>query len=160
MVRCLMYQYGADETDANDATQETLFILIRILFKKEDSRIQTRKAYLFAVLKYQYFRILKDRARMTGEPIDAYEDKLITGETDSYTSREAEVLLSNCIKKLTEKHQIYVNYWMDNEKASASDFSACFGVSLTNAWTIKHRLVAILEKCVEKQHETIEITPK
>lgn len=152
MVRCLIYQYGADETDANDATQETMYVLIRLYSQDDVDGIRTKKSYIFAILKYQYFKLLRDRVRMTGESIELYEDKLIARDSDSYTDREARNLLKNCIAKLTEKHQTYVRYWIENEKASAADFSACFGVTLTNAWTIKHRLIAILEKCVEKHY--------
>jgi hypothetical protein len=87
-------------------------------------------------------------------------DRLVAGDSETYTAKEARNLLNNCIGKLTEKHQNYINYWMDNENASATDFSKCFGVSQTNAWTIKHRLVSILEKCVEKHYATIESPPK
>ena len=156
MVRCLIYQYGADETDANDATQETMYVLIRLFSQNDVEGIRTKKSYIFAILKHQYFKLLRERVRMTGESIELYENKLVAMESDSYTEREARNLLKNCISKLTEKHQTYVRYWIENEKASASDFSARFDVTLTNAWTIKHRLIAILEKCVDRHYAMID----
>lgn len=158
MVRCLIYQFGADETDANDATQETMYVLIRLFSRDGVDEVRTKKSYIFAILKYQYFKLLRDRVRMTGESIELYEDKLISRDSDSYIEREARNLLMNCIGKLTEKHQAYIRYWIDNEKASAADFSVSFGVSLTNAWTIKHRLIAILEKCVDKHYAMANVS--
>lgn len=156
MVRCLMYQYGADETDANDATQETLYVLLRLFSQKEVDGVKTQKAYVFAVLKYQYFKLLRDRVRVTGEPIERYENTLADKESETLAEREARDLLQACIGKLTQKHQNYLFYWMESDNPSATDFSECFGVSVTNAWTIKHRLIAILEKCVLKQYKTLD----
>jgi len=155
MVRCLVYQYGAEETDANDATQDTMYVLIRLFNQNDFEEIRTKKSYIFAILKYQYFKLLRQRVRMTGESIELYENKLIASDSDSYTDREARNLLKQCISKLSEKHQIYVRYWIENENASAADFAVCFGVTLTNAWTIKHRLIAILEKCIDKHYATM-----
>lgn len=160
MVRCLMYQFGADETDANDATQETLYVYLRLLSQNNVESVQTKKAYVFAVLKYQYFRLLRDRVRMTGEPIDRYEDKLVSRESDTLADREARELLQNCIGKLTEKHQNYISYWIDSDNPCAKEFSVSFGVSVTNAWTIKHRLISILEKCIEKHYGILKDTKR
>ncbi len=156
MVRCLMYQHGANETDANDATQETMYVLIKKFNQDEVNEIRAEKSYIFSTLKNQYIKLLRDRVRKTGESIDLYEDKLVDRGADSYTDREARDLLKNCIDKLTEKHQNYVRYWIENESASALDFSERFGVSITNAWTIKHRLISILEKCIHKQYATAD----
>jgi RNA polymerase sigma factor (sigma-70 family) len=156
MVRCLVYQYGADETDANDATQETMYVLLRLYSQKKVNGVKTQKAYVFAVLKYQYFKLLRDRVRMTGEPIEYYENTLVVKDSETLADREARDLLHACIGKLTQKHQNYLSYWMDSDNPSATEFSECFGVSVTNAWTIKHRLIAILEKCVGKQYKTLD----
>jgi DNA-directed RNA polymerase specialized sigma24 family protein len=158
MVRNLILQYGSDETDANDATQETLYILIRLWQNQKRFSIKEQRAYLFRILRNEYFKILRDRARMTGEPIEPYNETLGSKEMEIMTDMEQKQLLDGCIKQLTEKHQGYITYWIESENPSAVDFSEKFSVTVSNAWTIKHRLILILGRCVQKKHQ-IKVSP-
>lgn len=150
MIKFLKYQHGADETDAMDATQETLYIIFKMWKKNEFEHIKAQKAYMFKILRNQYFKIVKDRSMYVQEPIDSYLEKIASHQRDDFTEKENAVLLTECISKLSSKHQEYINYWLTRKNPNAIEFSELFDISTSNAWTIKHRLITILKKCVLK----------
>lgn len=151
MVMYLKYQHGANETDAMDATQETLYILIKMWKKNELENIKAHKAYMFKILRNQYFKMIRDRSMYTQEPIESYLEKLESYPIEDFNEKESIQLLTECISKLSQKHQEYINYWLRENNPTTLEFSELFDTSTSNAWTIKHRMITILKKCIQKK---------
>src|SRR5690606_16502271 len=104
MIKFLKYQHGADETDAMDATKETLYILFKMWKKNDFEHIKAQKAYMFKILRNQYFKILRDRSMYVQEPIDPYLEKIASHQMDDFIEKENAQLLADCISKLSSKH--------------------------------------------------------
>ncbi|HAC14509.1 MAG TPA: hypothetical protein DCE78_00985 [Bacteroidetes bacterium] len=151
MVMFLKYQHGADEIDAMDATQETLYILFKMWKKNELDNVKAHKAYMFKILRNQYFKMIRDRSMYSHEPIESYLEKIESNTVEDFSEKENIQLLTECITKLSSKHQKYINYWLNNQNPNTIEFSEKFDISTSNAWTIKHRLITILKKCVLKK---------
>ena len=151
MVMYLKYQHGADETDAMDATQETLYILFKMWKKNELENVKAHKAYMFKILRNQYFKMIRDRSMYTNEPIESYLEKIESYPNEEFSDNESIQLLADCISKLSSKHQKYINYWLKEHNPNTGEFSELFDITTSNAWTIKHRLITILKKCVLKK---------
>ena len=60
-------------------------------------------------------------------------------------------ILTRCIEGLKADYRNYIEYWFQNPGYETSVVADYFGISVSNAWTKKHRVINVLKDCFEKK---------
>ena len=148
------------DVDANDAIQETLLVLVRVL--PEYTYLPDEKGhfrnYLFGILKYRALDLLRRRSRderlverLKGCTEDSVDPRAAQSEEEERAWRESareaalEQLLANT--QIAENtRQIFRHVALCHEKPE--DVAAAFGTTRNNVDQIKKRMVAKLHELV------------
>jgi DNA-directed RNA polymerase specialized sigma24 family protein len=144
----LMIRFKAQLCDAEDATQQTILALYSMVKDNEEAIYEKSDSYFLTVLRNEYFKIMKSRRSIFMESVDIYEDTSIMDTFSVLISKDEQRVLKECIDALPIKHREYIEYWIQRPEADSESFALEFDMSISNAWTIKHRLVQHLNKCV------------
>lgn len=148
MVGYLKVRYKAQESDAKDAAQQTILALYNTVKDNDYALNEKSDSYLLTVLRNEFFRIKKDSRSILMEPLQDYADSASEDNIDVLIDEDEQDVLRECIGTLSEKNKRYIDYLMLLPEADSESFANEFNISVSNAWTIKHRLIQILNKCV------------
>jgi DNA-directed RNA polymerase specialized sigma24 family protein len=61
------------------------------------------------------------------------------------------MLLEQCLEQLSEGYRTYIEYWFNHPGSGAKAAAKHFGISKSNAWTRKHRVISKLSECYQKK---------
>lgn len=152
LVKFLTVRLDADFHDAQDCAQNTLLIAIE---KIRDDKLLNPDAiinYLFTTAKHEYFSMLsKDREKNyqdLPEHHSAQGDQL-----HRLLDKEKMSLLKRCVEALKVDYRKFIEFWFQNPDYETSVVADHFGISISNAWTKKHRVINTLQECLEKKFQ-------
>lgn len=152
----LIIRYKAQFCDAQDATQQTILSLYTMVKNNENVIFEKSDSYFLTVLRNEYFKIIKSRRAVFMESIDSYEDTSAMDTFSVLINKEEKRVLKECIKTMLPKHRGYMEYLIQRPDADSESFAAEFDMTVSNAWTVKHRLVQYLNKCVSTKMNEIK----
>ncbi|HKJ45110.1 MAG TPA: sigma-70 family RNA polymerase sigma factor [Balneolales bacterium] len=139
----------ADSEDAKDCIQQALLHTTEKI--REDKIRNPSKLYYYLIrsCKNIYLR-MNTYTNISIE--DNNKDYAIDPpkQLDELLDEEKQRILSHCLEQLDPNHRDFINYWFENPDIDASSVARHFDISLSNAWTRKHRIIKILNKCYEK----------
>lgn len=147
----LMVRYNAQICDAEDATQQTILSLYTMVKNNKKVIIEKSDNYFLTVLRNEYFKIIKSRRSIFMESVDIYEDTSIKDTLTVLSNQDERRVLRECINQLSPRHREYIEYLINRPEADSESFALEFGMTISNAWTVKHRLIQHLSKCVESK---------
>lgn len=155
MVGYLISRMQASPDDAQDAAQQTI---LKLLEQGENQQIKCPSksaAYVLAVLKNEYLKIIRKSYSSSCEPIEKYMN-LPSGpdQHDLLIDNERIILLKECIEQMTEKNKAFIALWMTEPFPETVDVAEHFGISVSNAWTMKHRIIKWLNNCLNRKMGT------
>jgi hypothetical protein len=148
LIAHLIIRYKAQLCDAQDATQQTILSLFTMVKNNKNVIFEKSDNYFLTVLRNEYFKIVKSRRAVFMESIDIYEDTSTIDTFSILINKEEKRVLKECIKTMLPKHRGYMEYWIQRPDADSESFALEFDMTVANAWTVKHRLIQYLNKCV------------
>lgn len=150
LIKFLRVRIGATYQDAEDSAQNTLMLVIQKIKEDKLNNPDSIIYYLFTTAKHDYF---KAQAKIKEPTFDSVPDTHFV-EGDQLTAllnEERLTILKACLKKLKPDFKSYISYWLENPSDDTSVVAEHFGISVSNAWTKKHRILKLLKECCDKK---------
>ena len=150
LIKFLKVRQGAAHHDAEDVAQNTI---INVTEKIKSDKLKNPDSviyYLFTTAKNEYFKYLK---RVKEGTFDEVPESYVTegDQLHNILNKERQRILEKCMQLLKPKLREYITYWFNHPQDEASVVADHFGISVSNAWTKKHRILKVLKDCVEKK---------
>lgn len=149
LMKFLRARLNASQEDAEDCVQSTLLQVIKTIRDDKLNNPDSIIYYMFTAAKNEYFKVLSKRKEDIYEetPHHYYDEP---GQLMSLLDKERQRILEYCVSKLKPAQISYISYWFENPADDAGSVAKHFNISLSNAWTRKHRIIQILKSCVTK----------
>ena len=153
LIKYLTVRVGATYHDAQDCVQNTLILAVQ---KIKDDKLESPDAviyYLFTSAKNNYLKFIARKKESNYEEIpETYAED--GDQLYRLIDEEKQTILQLCLNKLKPNLKAYIEYWFNNPRNDASDVADHFGITVSNAWTKKHRVLNILKQCYQKNIES------
>ncbi|SMO70129.1 RNA polymerase sigma factor [Gracilimonas mengyeensis] len=150
LIKFLTVRMDAPLEDAQDCAQNTLLIGIEKIRNDEIDHPDALINYLFTTAKYEYLkRVNKKREVPYDELPEHHSDS--PDQLNRLLDKEKMTLLKRCMEALKSDYQKYIEYWFQHPGYETSVVADYFNISVSNAWTKKHRVINLLKECVEKK---------
>ncbi len=150
LISFLRIRMNASEADAEDCAQEAVLICLNAIENGSLKNPERVFSYLMTTCKNLYLDMHKHNREYTFEnPFhDHYHNPFqLTRLLDEEKNR----ILYWCFNKLKRKHREFMEYWFKLPGSQAKSVANHFGISESNVWTRKHRILTLLNKCYEKK---------
>lgn len=151
----ILYKYltvrlGATAEDSKDCVQNVLLSLVEKVRDDKISHPDALLSYVFTSARHDYLKRVEKHKEVLEEEIDRNADSDSNNDQlEALLDKERTKTLDDCIEELKPKQREYIRYWFANASLDASDVAKKFGISVNNAWTRKHRIIKILQQCVQ-----------
>ncbi|HKJ30827.1 MAG TPA: sigma-70 family RNA polymerase sigma factor [Balneolales bacterium] len=133
--------------DAKDCIQDTL---LHTIIKIRTDKIQKPSKlyyYMLTACRNLYLRMC-DNPNISLEDSDIEYAIHPASQLEALLDTEKQDILRECKKILSKRNQEYIEYWFENPDSEAIEVAEYFKISLSNAWTRKHRIIKKLNKCI------------
>lgn len=150
LIKFLKVRIGASHQDAEDSAQNTLLLVIEKIKEDKLNNPDSIIYYLFTTAKHDY---LKAQAKIKEPTFDeAPESHSEEGDQlSSLLDEERMGILKACLNKLKPGLKSYISYWFQNPGDETAVVAEHFGISVSNAWTKKHRILKMIKECCDKK---------
>lgn len=141
---------GANHADAEDCAQHAILMVIERI--KQNAIREPGSLYFYVIrsAKNRYLRVqFENRRSNFQEDMTHYVPP--NEQIDHLVTREEELALGFCLKKLKSDYRSFIDYFFQFPGAHASDVADHFGITVNNVWVRKHRIIKKLSECVEKK---------
>jgi RNA polymerase sigma factor (sigma-70 family) len=150
LIKFLMVRLDASIHDAKDCAQNTLLIALEKIREDKITNPDYVINYLFTTAKHEYYKQLsKDREINYEDLPEHHSDK--ADQLSKLLDDEKMNILKRCIEDLKADYQKYIEYWFQNPGYETAVVADHFKISVSNAWTKKHRVINTLKDCFEKK---------
>ena len=150
LMKFLRVRIGADFHDAQDCAQNTLLLTIEKIKEDKLNNPDTIIYYLFTTAKNDYLKMINRNKESNYEDVpDSH--KVEGDQLNNLLDEERQSILKKCMMALKPDFRSYISYWFDNPGDEAVVVADHFGISVSNAWTKKHRILKLLKDCCEKK---------
>jgi len=148
LYRYLRVRFNSSHHDAEDCVQNTLMLVFE---KCKNDAVESPDAilsYMFTTARNEYFKRLEKSTEINMADLpDSYAKK--PDQLENLLDEEQLSILEECLGLLKETHRNYIEYWINHPAEEASAVAKKFNISVSNAWTRKHRILKQLNKCYE-----------
>lgn len=137
----------APTEDAKDCVQDAL---LQTILKIRDNKIKKPDKlyyYMLTSCRNLYIR-MNNNTDISLEENDVEYMINPAQQLEALLNREKQIILENCKEKLNRRNREYIEYWFENPDSDAISVAKYFNISLANAWTRKHRIIKMLNKCI------------
>lgn len=150
LIAFLRIHMNAKPADAEDCAQDSLLSSLEIIKEDRINDPDQIVSYILSACRNNY---LKMQNKQRGEPMDAVSKSQHQAprQLQSLLDKEQERLLNWCLDQLKTKYQKFMQYWFDHPDAHTNKVADHFDISVSNAWTRKHRLIKKLNECYRKK---------
>lgn len=150
LIKFLLVRFRVTKQDAEDCAQNTLLIAIEKIRADKLNNPDSIISYLFITAKNEYFKLLsKQKEAGFAEPPDTYINE--PDQLNLLLDEEKKSILEKCMAALKPDFRKYIRYWFQNADSETAVVAEHFGISVSNAWTKKHRVINLLRECYEKK---------
>jgi len=150
LIRMLRFRMGASREDAEDAVQLMFLNVIRAIRLDKINNPSGLLSYMIRASRNNYLKSLNGyhaafKSQLVQEPVQ--EPTQLTSLIELEKRQEYE----SCIESLKPKHRDFIRYWLTHPDSTAADVAEIFGITESNAWTRKHRILKKVKECVQKK---------
>ena len=148
--RYLRKKFGADPNDAKDAIQRMFEYVINKIREDDFENPRGILSYMLKTCRHNYIKIVQEQE---ATDYDYVVDQNYTNPVQIWelVDEEQQTILKYCTEKLRKGYREFINYFFSFPNASTKDVAEHFDISVTNAWTRKHRVINKLNQCVESR---------
>ncbi len=140
----------ASEADCKDCIQQALLFTIEKIKEDKIRDPSKLKFYLLTACRNIYLRMIK-HTNVSLDETNPYHAVAPAKQLKNLLDKEKQLFLSECLNELSPDYFEFINYWFENPDTDGSTVADHFNISLNNAWTRKHRIIKILNECIEKK---------
>ncbi|MEQ9309091.1 MAG: sigma-70 family RNA polymerase sigma factor [Balneolaceae bacterium] len=150
LIKFLKVRLGATHQDAEDSAQNTLMLVFEKIKEDKLNSPDSIIYYLFTTAKHDYLKVqAKIKEPTFDEAPDSHSEE--GDQLSSLLNEERMTILKACLNSLKPDLKSYISYWFHNPGDETSVVADHFGISVSNAWTKKHRILKMLKECCEKK---------
>ncbi len=145
----LQRHYQAEPSDAQDAVQSALLYVIEKIHTQTLHTPEAALKYLYVTSRHRYLKTIyqsKKLVFMTHEYQEPFEEN---SQLERLVYIEERDTLEACIAKLNVESQRFVRALLQSPPPSTEALAKEFNCRESTVWVRKHRLIALLEACVE-----------
>lgn len=146
----LRVHMNASREDAEDCAQDSLLTSIEVIKEDRLNDPEQVVSYILSTCRNTYLKMKKKNREESIEEV-SQRQRQEPRQLQSILNKEQERLLEWCLKQLKEEYQKFMQYWFDHPDAEASKVADHFNISVSNAWTRKHRLINKLNECYREK---------
>lgn len=150
LIKFLTVRLDASIEDAQDCAQSTLLIAIEKIRNEALNNPDVIINYLFTTSKHEYFKLLSKEREVNYDDLPEHHHKK-PDQLNRLVDNEKMNILKRCIEALKTDYKKYIEYWFQHPDYETSVVANHFGISVSNAWTKKHRVINVLKECFEKK---------
>ena len=150
LIKFLKVRLNASHHDAQDYAQNTLLLAIEKIKADKLNNPDSIIYYLFTTAKNDF---LKQQSKLSEETYSEVPDShSVPGDQlENLLDAERQSVLQRCLDALKPDFKKYITYWFENPADEAAVVADYFGISVSNAWTKKHRILTMLKECCQKK---------
>lgn len=150
LIRMLKVRMNASQEDAEDAVQMMFLYVVKAI---RDDRIKSPSgllSYMILTCRHSYLK-----------SVDGFRPELSDGQLQEpaeepvqlsdLIEEEKMLIYEECIRLLRNDKRKFFSYWMRHPDSRASEIAEYFKISVNNAWTRKHRIIKILQECIDSK---------
>lgn len=145
----LRIHMNASHADAKDISQEALLTIIKVIKEDQLKKPDQVVKYLLSICKNTYLKE-KEKNKSSTLVAEPYYPQA-PHQLQAMMDKEQKRLLHWCLQQLKAEYREYMQYWFKHPDANAQIVAEHFNISLSNAWTRKHRLIKKLNECYQKK---------
>ena len=149
LIRFLQVHMNASGPDAEDCAQEALLTCLEAI--NEDNLRNPERVFYFlmSVSRNSYLKLMENKEYPYDDIPETSHQK--PGQLLSLLDKERNKILERCMEQLSDEFREYIRYWFKNPDSDAESVADHFGITLSNAWTRKHRIIKSLHECYQKK---------
>ncbi|XWN36829.1 MAG: sigma-70 family RNA polymerase sigma factor [Balneola sp.] len=149
LFKFLMVRMDAESEDAKDSAQNAIMFAVEKIKNNELDHPERIINYLFTTAKHDYLKHQNKRKESNYEEVPDSHSK-DPDQLDNLLDKERQSILKRCFNELKAKQMEYISFWFSNPDSETVVVADHFGISVNNAWTKKHRIIQVLNECVQK----------
>ncbi|NBB77125.1 MAG: hypothetical protein GVY02_07075 [Bacteroidetes bacterium] len=145
----LIANLDASPEDAEDAVSKMFEYVIRKIQNDEIESPTGLLSYMLSGARHSYLKIVRDYKFNEQSELDenwAQEPDQIW----NLVNDERKSILARCIEQLKGHYRDLIQFLISYPDAGGSEVSEQFGISESNAWIRKHRLLEQMRECVKR----------
>ncbi|MEX1010906.1 MAG: sigma-70 family RNA polymerase sigma factor [Balneolaceae bacterium] len=145
LIRMLMSRMNAKREDAEDAVQKMFLYVIPAIRSGKIKKPTALLSYMILCCRHNY---LKELRNMRHEPIEEHEHEIVNSSDpfEYLKLKDIRKIHIECVNSMAEQHREFYCFWLQNQDIEAAAIAERFGISVTNAWTRKHRILKKLRE--------------
>lgn len=150
LVRMLQVRMNASLQDAEDTVQIMFINVIRAIRENRIDYPERLLAYMITACRNGYMKNQgKHDYMLFSEGVE--EPREEPAQLRQLIEKEKLRHYETCIESLRSDHKEFIRYWLRHPDANASDVAEHFGISVNNAWVRKHRIIKLIQDCLESK---------
>lgn len=150
LIRFLQIHMRATKSDAEDCVQLSLELAIAVI--REDKLKDSNKVltYLMTTCRNNYLKLREKKREHNYEHLSGIHF-IEPSQLKALMDIEREKILEECLDELSNDHRRFITYWLEHPDSAAEDVAKQFDITVSNAWTRKHRIIKQLNSCYKKK---------
>ena len=150
LFKFLKVRMDAAPEDVKDSAQNAIMFAVEKIKNEELDHPDRIINYLFTTAKHDYLKHQNKNKELNYEEIPDSHSKE-PEQLNKLLSNERQSILKRCVNELKSKQLVYISYLFNNPDSETVVVADHFGISVNNAWTKKHRIIQVLNECVQKK---------
>lgn len=150
LISFLYIHMDASMEDAEDCAQNAFLKSLETIKNGQMRDTEQLLSFLLSTCRNNYLNSQsKKKPHLVNRDLDQTKNppKQITELLD----KERQELLSQCINKLPNNYQTFIEYWFSHPGSTAKSVANHFKISVSNVWTKKHRIIKKLKTCYQNK---------
>ncbi len=150
--RFLKIHMNASKADAEDCAQDTVLACIEAIKQDRIRNPDRILSYMLTSCRNNYLKMKEKRKEKHFEDPPA-DHNMSAGQLSQLLDEERFRILRWCLKQLKKEYRRFMEYWFQHPGEEAEKVADHFGLSVSNTWTRKHRIINRLNKCYSEKSE-------
>lgn len=136
--------------DAEDCIQDSLIAAYKAIGNGQLKDPTLLVAYVMSTCRNNYLNMQTKRGvNYVEEP--SFDIFQVAPQMQLLLDKEKNRSLLSCFDQLQDKYKEFIKYWYDHPDMKTSKVASHFGISISNAWTRKHRIIKMLHDCHQRE---------
>lgn len=150
LIAFLRVHMNASREDAEDCAQDSLVDSLEVIREDRLNDPGHVVSYILSTCRNNYLKMQKKHRPELMKDISK-NHRQSPRQLQSLLDDEQQRLLEWCLSQLKKEYQKFMQYWFDNPDIHTNKVAEHFGISVSNAWTRKHRLIQKLNECYREK---------